>query len=133
MGNTRDLPKYLNPWCVLVDNVMFWCPPEVVKVLNNENFPKYIVATDDFGKNWMFEFPNYFFLFIVWWFFKWQKLNIIWTKQQNERISLLCFCKSFFKNSIIKHFPIPKQDVDNFKHFSSNCIAWLYMRSSFSS
>lgn len=80
------------PWCVLYKDVLFGCPSDVLKVFMTRkiSIPKAYVLPDSFYKQWVIqaamEFPLYYFLFVEWWFFKWEKLKIIWTDSQIERI-----------------------------------------------
>lgn len=72
--------------------MMFGCPSDVLKAFigKRTDMPKTFILPDDFYKEWVIqaaiEFPLYYFLFVQWWFFKWEKLQIVWTRNQIQRI-----------------------------------------------
>ena len=80
------------PWCVILDDIMFWVPTDIIKILwaAEIQIPKTFVL-GEFAQhnsiiNASLEFPLFNFLFKQEWFFKWEKLKVVWTNSQIERM-----------------------------------------------
>ena len=130
--NVDSEVREITPWCSILNNVMYWVPADILKIMWrawNEMPDTFVLG--DFVQHGMInaslEFPLFYFLFIQKGYFKWEKLNVIWTKEQNERIKRILHISLLWPtDEQYREWWIDEEEVLFFKKISKElCIKKL--------